>query len=58
MKKSTTNQLSLNFERRPRKSCAASRILKEFRRQQKLVYLRLYPERRDNFIALNGVQVF
>ena len=55
------SQLKMTFpaERKPRCVSAASRILTNFRKQQRKEYCVMYQNfKRDNFIALNGVQIF
>lgn len=55
------SQISMNFpaERRPRRISAVSRILRNFRTQQRKEYFKKYQLYKcDTFITLNGVQVF
>ena len=54
-------QLSIDFskkQRAPRPESAARRILRNFKKQQRLNYLLSYCSKKDRFIALNGVQMF
>ena len=59
-----SRQLSMEFTPKATRQnrttdCAAKRILKNFRRQQRLVYFSVYAGfKQDRFIALNGVQMF
>ena len=63
MKNAISNQAQLRiaFDAKPKRiktETAASRVLKNFRRKQRLDYLLSYCGKRDKFIALNGAQVF
>lgn len=59
MKKDSQLTMSFPAERKPKHVSAASRILKNFRQQQRKEYCVMYQNfKRDNFIALNGVQIF
>ena len=54
-------QLKIDFSKKqrvPRPESAARRILRNFKRQQRLNYLLSYCNKKDRFIALNGVQMF
>lgn len=55
-------QLRMNFDspvRQPKPESAAKRILKNFRRQQRLTYFAVYAGfKQDRFIAVNGMQVY
>ena len=59
MKKDSQLTMSFPAERRPKKVSAVSRILKNFRSQQRKEYFGNYQQfKRDAFLVLNGVQMF
>ena len=56
-------QLALNFDLpkvlRNRRECPADRILKEFRRLQRLDYMsNIKAYRHDRFLCFNGIQIY
>lgn len=59
MKKDSKFTMSFSDERKQKCVSSTSRILKNFRRQERKIYFCEYQQfKRDDFLKMNGVQMF